>query len=265
MAVASPFTITTFAPACLASGTIPATGYTANVLPTARRISHACAAASARAMSPGTRLWPKEMFAVLRMPPHLGQGGSASPSSTRRNTSPEKHQNSQPPPVAATGGREKSNQLCMLRRMQFTCRRLPWMVTNLLSGKPARSCNPSVFCVTQSSSFPCLYSSTIASCPGFGWSASKFQLFNQSQPLIRTFSSVSHASKSTRRCMLGSRVQTPLGPRKSGTPESVEMPAPLRTVIDRALQIQPRTSSNIGSAGALETLERVAVAGTPGF
>src|SRR6266850_8594887 len=36
-------------------------------------------------------------------------------------------------------------------------------------------------------------------------------------------------------------VHTPCGPRKSGIPESVEMPAPVRTTTRRASSIQPRT------------------------
>src|SRR5215470_15811471 len=40
----------------------------------------------------------------------------------------------------------------------------------------------------------------------------------------------------------GFRVQTPLGPRKSGMPESVEMPAPVSTTIRRASSTHRRTS-----------------------
>src|SRR3990172_11896300 len=38
-------------------------------------------------------------------------------------------------------------------------------------------------------------------------------------------------------------VHTPCGPRKSGIPESVEMPAPVSTTTLRALSTQPRTSA----------------------
>src|SRR5262245_14044322 len=38
-------------------------------------------------------------------------------------------------------------------------------------------------------------------------------------------------------------VQTPCGPRKSGMPESVEMPAPVNTTTRRARSIQSRTVS----------------------
>jgi hypothetical protein len=41
----------------------------------------------------------------------------------------------------------------------------------------------------------------------------------------------------------GLRVQTPCGPRKSGIPESVEIPAPLNTSTRLAASIQPRANS----------------------
>src|SRR5258705_5461230 len=47
----------------------------------------------------------------------------------------------------------------------------------------------------------------------------------------------------------GLRVQRPCGPRKSGMPESVEMPAPLRTTIFEADSTQPRTVSVVVMAG----------------
>src|SRR5687768_5893023 len=42
----------------------------------------------------------------------------------------------------------------------------------------------------------------------------------------------------------GFLVHTPWGPRKSGMPESVEMPAPVRTTTRRAASIQPWTRAN---------------------
>src|SRR6478672_2190445 len=47
-------------------------------------------------------------------------------------------------------------------------------------------------------------------------------------------------------------VHTPLGPRKSGMPESVEMPAPVSTTMRRASSTQRRTSP-IGSRSTPET------------
>jgi hypothetical protein len=45
-------------------------------------------------------------------------------------------------------------------------------------------------------------------------------------------------------------VQTPCGPRKSGMPDSVEMPAPVRTVIDAARSHRAAASSRlVGSSG----------------
>src|SRR4030095_11959438 len=43
----------------------------------------------------------------------------------------------------------------------------------------------------------------------------------------------------------GLRVQTPCGPRKSGMPESVEMPAPVNTTMRLAESIQPRAASMV--------------------
>src|SRR5215211_2773184 len=46
-----------------------------------------------------------------------------------------------------------------------------------------------------------------------------------------------------RRSAFGSRVQTPRGPRKSGMPDSVEMPAPVSATIDVAASTQLETAS----------------------
>src|SRR5262249_32374922 len=46
-------------------------------------------------------------------------------------------------------------------------------------------------------------------------------------------------------------VQTPWGPRKSGIPDSVEMPAPVSATIRRAAAIQPRTVSTIRSVDSI--------------
>src|SRR5262249_15670358 len=46
-------------------------------------------------------------------------------------------------------------------------------------------------------------------------------------------------------------VQTPWGPRKSGIPDSVEMPAPVSATIRRAAAIQPRTVSTRRSTGSI--------------
>src|ERR1017187_912961 len=45
----------------------------------------------------------------------------------------------------------------------------------------------------------------------------------------------------------GSRVHTPCGPRKSGMPDSVEIPAPVRITTRLAAATQPRTVSIIAS------------------
>src|SRR4029434_2022642 len=54
----------------------------------------------------------------------------------------------------------------------------------------------------------------------------------------------------------GLRVHTPCGPRKSGMPESVEMPAPVSATMRRAPRTQARTvamsASAMGPSGAAE-------------
>src|SRR3954468_23697566 len=50
-------------------------------------------------------------------------------------------------------------------------------------------------------------------------------------------------------------VHSPCGPRKSGMPESVEMPAPVRTTTREADAIQPRTVSLREMARGLRNLE----------
>src|SRR6185503_4516943 len=47
-------------------------------------------------------------------------------------------------------------------------------------------------------------------------------------------------------------VHSPCGPRKSGMPESVEMPAPVRTTTLEADSIQPRTASVLVVMAALQ-------------
>src|SRR2546422_4737551 len=54
-----------------------------------------------------------------------------------------------------------------------------------------------------------------------------------------------------RRSALGSFVHTPLGPRKSGIPESVEMPAAGRAMTLRASRIQPAMVARSGPPGLL--------------
>src|SRR5262249_29983440 len=52
----------------------------------------------------------------------------------------------------------------------------------------------------------------------------------------------------------GLRVQRPCGPRKSGMPESVEMPAPVSATIRRAASIQPRTVARARSRSSATTI-----------
>src|ERR687891_576462 len=59
----------------------------------------------------------------------------------------------------------------------------------------------------------------------------------------------------------GSRVQTPCGPRKSGMPESVLMPAPVSATNRRASVTQRRTSST--SRASAQMGEHLVVHGAP--
>src|SRR3712207_2734716 len=66
------------------------------------------------------------------------------------------------------------------------------------------------------------------------------------------------------RSALGFRVQTPCGPRKSGMPESVEIPAPVSTTTRSAASISARALSSEGltcrdAASNAVTIERVVV------
>src|SRR5260221_8104618 len=54
----------------------------------------------------------------------------------------------------------------------------------------------------------------------------------------------------------GSLVQTPFGPRKSGIPDSVEMPAPVSTTTCLASRSQPAISVGIGPAGHIGSRAR---------
>src|SRR5437016_3950647 len=63
-----------------------------------------------------------------------------------------------------------------------------------------------------------------------------------------------------RRSARGSLVQTPLGPRKSGMPESVEIPAPVSTMTDRAALSHPAMAARSGSTPAV-LIDRSGAAG----
>src|SRR4051794_22939921 len=62
----------------------------------------------------------------------------------------------------------------------------------------------------------------------------------------------------------GLRVHRPCGPRKSGMPESVEMPAPLSTTTREADSIQPRTVSVLVMGGSRLRYLDLARAADPG-
>src|SRR5882672_7022148 len=64
-----------------------------------------------------------------------------------------------------------------------------------------------------------------------------------------------------RRSAFGSFVHTPLGPRKSGIPDSVEMPAPVRAMTWRASRIQPAMVARSGRSGLLTGLRTASGAG----
>ena len=156
------------------------------------------------------------MVADLRMPPQLRQGGSSSPARTRSS--------------ARSMGARSSH------RMQTTSRRVPWISTTSSGEVPAAWWRPSTFWVRTAWSLPRRSSSTTALWPSLG---STFQPPMPSgsrrlcQERLRA-SGVRHVVRQrvasfSASGFFGSTGR--LGPRKSGMPESVEMPAPVSTTI----------------------------------
>src|SRR5215211_754035 len=65
------------------------------------------------------------------------------------------------------------------------------------------------------------------------------------------------------RSAFGSRVHTPCGPRKSGMPESVEMPAPVSATTRCAASTHDRTCAVISAVMTHSNLRRVIEIATP--
>ena len=115
----------------------------------------------APSMTSGTSAWPKEMVALLRMPPQTRHGGSSSPARTR------------------------SSAFCigavMPQLMQTTLRMVPCTSITFSGELPAIWCNSSMFCVISACSLPRRSSAASARWPGFGlafqavWSMRAFQ------------------------------------------------------------------------------------------
>ena len=149
ISVGSALRMTTRAPDSLAAGTTPATGHTESLVPMASMRSQFRAARSARAMSSGTRPWPKEIVADFRMPPHVRHGGSSSPACTRAS-------------ARSIGARSPHAR-------HTTSRVVPCTSTTRAGVEPAAWCRPSTFWVMSVSSLPRRSSATSAWWPALGW------------------------------------------------------------------------------------------------
>lgn len=106
---------------------------------------------------------------------------------------------------------------------------------------PARSCNPSTFCVTRVNlSFARRSSSTRARCPGFGcalWMIWRRQSYHSQTSLGSFAKAFGDASFSGEKFL-----HSPEGPRKVGIPLSAEIPAPVKATI-RPVRRLRRTAS----------------------
>src|SRR4051794_4633028 len=102
---------------------------------------------------------------------------------------------------------------------------LPCNSARMSGSRPRSGCRPSVFCVIRKRSLPSRWSSTRARCEALGPTRSG-----------RTFQRGAGSPASR-------RVHTPSGPRKSGMPESVLMPAPVKATTCSEAMIQREISS----------------------
>ena len=185
------------------------TGPTLNVVPTVRTTSASRAAASARSRSPGNSCWPKLTVARFNRPPQSRHCGSSSPARTRSRTS-------------STGA-------CTPQPRHMERRTVPWTSTIRSGSVPAMRWRPSTFWVTRVCNRPDRSRSTRLSCPTLGRAASQMPLAITCQLARRTSGSARYTCRLEAFSAAGFSVQMPCGPRKSGMPLSVEMPAPVST------------------------------------
>ena len=115
--------------------------------------------------------------------------------------------------------------------MQCEVPMVPCRLTMTLLLLPAFSCSASKFCVASSVSSPACSSLTSALCAVPGCAFHTGDSFCQRQEYSRSSLLARNASMSYTFICSGCLVQTPSGPRKSGMPADVEMPAPVNTAI----------------------------------
>ena len=180
--------------------------------PTARNTSAPAAARCARSRSSGTRFSPNEIVADFRIPPHSRQAGSSSPARTRSS-------------VSSIGPRQPHDR-------HFTSCTLPWISidrSRATSPRPgaARRRSGSRACAASARRS----SSASARWPAFG-SPPHISLVDRFCHTCAAVLGVGDVVLERRRLLgAGFLVHTPCGPRKSGMPDSVEMPAPVSTTI----------------------------------
>ena len=120
---------------------------------------------------------------------------------------------------------------CWWHFMQCEVPMVPCRFTMMSLLLPAFSCNASKFCVASSVSMPACSSLTSALCAVPGCAFHTGDSFCQRQEYSRSSSLARKASMSYTFICSGCLVHTPSGPRKSGMPAEVEMPAPVNTAI----------------------------------
>ena len=117
---------------------------------------------------------------------------------------------------------------------------VPCSSSTVSAGSPDRWCSRSMFWVIRASSRPCRCSSTNAWCPALGFAS---RMAGHASAFWRQYSTRpasldTNSWKSTVRF----RAHTPFGLRKSGTPDSVEMPAPVKPTMLDAPAISSRAA-----------------------
>ena len=121
---------------------------------------------------------------------------------------------------------------------------LPCSSITRFAGTPDAWCSPSMFCVITADALPRFTSVATARCPRFG-SALRIvsSVANRRRHVSRRASSdARNSEKSIGRIF----VQMPPGLRKSGMPDSVLIPAPVKITIRRASSIIRRSSATSG-------------------
>ena len=130
-------------------------------------------------------------------------------------------------------------------------RTVPWISTIRAGLLPARAWRPSTFWVTRVWRRPPASRGTRAWWPSLGSTPSHIPPWARtSHRARRTSGSVTKTRMSEAFSASGLRVHTPFGPRKSGMPLSVEMPAPVSTVTEVALATSEAARSTASTRSA---------------